>query len=78
MEILFCRENLQAMGREALDELVQKAGSCLRVQEVKCIIACGECATQHIARVNGKLVVANTARALVSEILHLAGLMGDK
>lgn len=75
MEVLFCRENLQAVGREALDELVEKAGSCLRVQEIKCIVACGECATDHIARVNGKLVVANTAKALVNEILCLAGLM---
>lgn len=75
MEVLFCRENLQAVGREALDELVRKSGSCLRVQEIKCIVACGECATEHIARVNGKLVVANTAKALVNEILCLAGLM---
>ncbi len=78
MEVLFCRQNLQAVGRDALEELVRKAGSRLRVQEVKCIIACSECATQYIARVNGELVVADTAQTLASEILRLADLAEDQ
>lgn len=74
MEILFCRENLTTMGRSALEQLTQKVGSRLRVQEIKCIIACSECATKHIARVDGELVVTNTAEQLVEAILALAGL----
>ncbi|NLW16648.1 MAG: DUF1450 domain-containing protein [Firmicutes bacterium] len=74
MEVLFCRENLAMMGREALEKLMQIDNSPLRIQEVKCIIACSECATHHIARFNGQLVVAETAAELVKEILTLAGL----
>ncbi|HHW98783.1 MAG TPA: DUF1450 domain-containing protein [Firmicutes bacterium] len=74
MEVLFCRENLAVMGRRALEQLKQKADNRLRIQEVKCIIACSECATQHIARFNGELVVAETADELVAEILARAGM----
>lgn len=72
MEVLFCRENLQAMGREALEQLSQQSAVSLQIQEVKCIIACSECATQYIARANGELVVAATASELVNAILSLA------
>ena len=74
MEVLFCRENLEAMGREALEKLRKEAGGVLRIQEVKCIIACSECATQYIARANGNLIAANTAQKLVSKIMGLANL----
>ncbi|HBK86525.1 MAG TPA: hypothetical protein DDZ53_10890 [Firmicutes bacterium] len=74
MEVLFCRENLATMGRYALEQLTKKASSQLRLQEVKCIVACSDCATKHIARFNGKLVVAATADELVATILRLAGL----
>lgn len=74
MEVLFCRENLTTVGRSAPEQLMKKAGNQLRLQEVKCIVACSDCATKHIARVNGKLVVAATADELVAVILQLAGL----
>lgn len=72
MEVLFCRENLATMGDAALDLLTRKAGDKLRIQVIKCIIACSECASQHIARVNGELIVASSADELVNKILRLA------
>lgn len=72
MEVLFCKENLQAKGDEALEQLSQESGVALQIQVVKCIIACSECATQFIARVNGELIVAETANELVTEVLSLA------
>lgn len=71
MEVLFCKENLQAKGYEVPEQLRQEAGAALQIQVVKCIIACSECATQFIARVNGELIAANTVNELVTEILSL-------
>jgi len=74
VEVLFCRENLTLKGRQALEQLKAQASDSLRIQEVKCIVACSECATHYIARLNGQLVVAESAEQLVAEILTLAGL----
>jgi uncharacterized protein YuzB (UPF0349 family) len=72
IEVLFCRENLRFKGRAGWDELVAKADPRLRLQETRCIIACGECAEQFIARVNGQLVVSDTAEGLSKEVFRLA------
>jgi uncharacterized protein YuzB (UPF0349 family) len=74
IEVLFCRENLAGRGQEAYQQLVALEKLGLRVQVVKCIIACSECATEHIARVNGQLVTSDTADGLVQSILDAAGL----
>lgn len=72
MEVLFCRENLLMMGRKAFDQLNKVADTRLRIQEIKCIIACSDCADSHIARVNGKLIVAPSAEELVKQILEFS------
>lgn len=68
IEVLFCRENLAGLGSEALERLQAREFPELRIQVVKCIIACSECASSYIARVNGELLVAETAAGLVAAI----------
>jgi len=68
IEVLFCRENLVTFGQEAQQRLAGANRPELRVQVVKCIIACGECSSSLIARVNGQLLTAASADELIAAI----------
>ncbi|MGI6357780.1 MAG: DUF1450 domain-containing protein [Bacillota bacterium] len=73
IEVLFCQENLDSQGSEAYRRLSAANHPKLRVQVVKCIVACGDCATKPIARVNGQLVTADTAAELLQAIEQTIG-----
>lgn len=66
VEVTFCRDNLRLKGHAAYDAISRLAE--VRLREAKCVIACGECASDFIARVNGELLVAPTAEELVRAI----------
>lgn len=71
IEVLFCQENLTRFGDDAFAQLTALNRAELRLQVVKCLIACSECASEQIARVNGQLVTSDTAVGLVEAILAL-------
>lgn len=71
IEVLFCRENLTRLGDQALEQLTASNRTDLRLQVVKCLVSCSECASGHIARVNGQLVIADTALGLIEAIDQL-------
>ncbi len=68
IEVLFCRENLAKFGQDVHQRLAEANRPELRVQVVKCIIACGECSSSLIARVNGQLLTAASADELIAAI----------
>lgn len=68
VEILFCRENLDKFGAEVWQRLTDAKRPELRLQLTKCIIACGECSSSLIARVNGQLIAAENADRLIVAI----------
>ncbi len=71
IEVLFCQENLDSQGDQAYRRLKEANYPALRIQVVKCIIACGDCSIQPIARVNGQLVTGETNAQLLQAIEQL-------
>ncbi len=71
IELTFCTENFRIKGREVWEKLEPLAKGRLRMREAKCVVACAECATEYIVRVNGQLVTAETADDLVKAVLEM-------
>lgn len=71
IELTFCSENFRVKGREVWEKLERRANGRIRMREAKCIVACAECATEYIVRVNGQLVTAETADDLVRAVIEM-------